>query len=53
MHQWLQDFAYRIPISWWIYAFAGIGAIAIAMLTVAFQSIRAATANPVESLRVE
>jgi putative ABC transport system permease protein len=53
MQQWLQDFVYRIPISWWIYAFAGFGAIAIALATVSFQAIRAATANPVESLRVE
>jgi putative ABC transport system permease protein len=53
MHKWLQDFAYRVPISWWIYGIAGMGAIAIALATVSFQAIRAATANPVESLRVE
>jgi putative ABC transport system permease protein len=51
MHQWLQDFAYRVPISWWIYAVAGGGALLIALLTVSWQAIRAATANPVESLR--
>jgi len=51
MHQWLQDFAYRVPMSWWIYAVAGGGAIAIALLTVSWQAIRAATANPVESLK--
>jgi putative ABC transport system permease protein len=53
MHQWLQDFVYRLPISWWIYAVAGFGAIAIAMVTVSFQAVRAAMANPVESLRAE
>ncbi len=51
MHQWLQDFAYRVPISWWIYAIAGGAAILIALLTVSFQAIRAATTNPVETLR--
>jgi hypothetical protein len=53
MHRWLQDFAYRVPISWWIYAVAGGGALVIALLTVSWQAIRAATANPVESLKVE
>ncbi len=53
MNQWLQDFAYRTDISWWIYAVAGLGAIAIALLTVSFQAVRAARANPVESLRSE
>jgi putative ABC transport system permease protein len=53
MHRWLQDFAYRIPISWWIYAIAGGCAIGVALLTVSYQAIRAATANPVESLKVE
>jgi len=51
MHRWLQDFAYRVPMSWWIYAAAGGGALVIALLTVGWQAIRAATANPVESLR--
>ena len=53
MNQWLQDFAYRVEISWWIFALAGILAIAIALLTVSYQSIRAALANPVKSLRTE
>jgi putative ABC transport system permease protein len=53
MHQWLQDFAYRVPISWWIYGIAGLGAIGIALVTVSFQAVRAATVNPVESLRAE
>ncbi len=53
MHQWLQDFAYRIDISWWVFALAGLLAIGIALLTVSFQSIRAALINPVKSLRSE
>jgi putative ABC transport system permease protein len=53
MHRWLQDFAYRVPISWWIYVLAGGGAIAIALVTVSLQSVRSAMANPVESLRAE
>jgi putative ABC transport system permease protein len=51
MHQWLQDFAYRVPISWWIYGIAGVSAVVIALATVSVQAIRAAMANPVESLR--
>jgi putative ABC transport system permease protein len=53
MQKWLQDFAYRIEISWWIFALAGIVAIVITLLTVSYQAIRAALANPVKSLRVE
>lgn len=53
MHQWLQGFAYKIDISWWIFVLAGILAVAIALVTVSFQAIRAATANPVKSLRSE
>ena len=53
MYQWLQDFAYRINISWWIFALAGLAAIFIALATVSFQAIRAATANPVNTLRSE
>lgn len=53
MHRWLHDFAYRIDISWWIFALAGSGAILIALLTVSFQAIKAAVANPVKSLRTE
>jgi len=53
MDKWLADFAYRIDIQWWMFAVAGAGAVAVASLTVAFQSIRAALANPVESLRSE
>jgi len=53
MGKWLADFAYRINISWWMFVIAGLGAIAIAFLTVSFQSIKAALANPVKSLRSE
>lgn len=52
-NQWLQDFAYRTTISWWVFALAGIVAIFIALLTVSFQAIKAAFANPVKSLRTE
>ena len=53
MEQWLRDFAYRINISLWVFALAGMIAVAIALLAVSFQSIRAALANPVEALRSE
>jgi len=53
MHRWLQDFAYRINISWWIFLLAGIIAAVIAFVTISFQAIRAANANPVKSLRTE
>lgn len=53
MHKWLQSFAYRITISWWVFIVAGITALVIALLTVSFQAIRAALANPVKSLRTE
>jgi putative ABC transport system permease protein len=53
MHKWLQNFAYRINISWWIFLGAGILAIMIALITVSFQAIKAAVANPVEALRSE
>lgn len=53
MNTWLRGFAYRIDISWWIFAVAGITAILIAFITVSFQSIKAATANPIKSLRTE
>ena len=53
MNKWLQDFAYRVEISWWIFVLAGIVAITIALLTVSYQSIRAALTNPVKSLRTE
>ncbi len=53
MQKWLADFAYRIDIQWWMFAIAGVGAVAVAFLTVSFQSVKAALANPVESLRSE
>jgi len=53
MDSWLQNFAYRIEMSWWNFALAGGIALFIALLTVSWQAIRAATANPVESLRTE
>ena len=53
MGTWLQDFAYRINIEWWMFAFAGIMALIIALLTISFQAIKAAIANPVKSLRTE
>lgn len=53
MDQWLQDFAYRIHISWWVFILAGLAAISIALITVSFQAIKAAIANPVDSLRTE
>jgi putative ABC transport system permease protein len=53
MNKWLQDFAYRIDIGWWIFALAGGMALVIALLTVSFQAIKAALANPVEALRYE
>jgi putative ABC transport system permease protein len=51
MNKWLQDFAYRLPISGWLFVFAGVLAICIALFTVIFQAIKAAVANPVTSLR--
>jgi putative ABC transport system permease protein len=53
MNSWLNDFAYRINISWWIFLLAGVIAILIALITISFQSIKAAMANPVKSLRTE
>ncbi len=53
MHKWLQDYAYRINISWWLFIAGGIASIAIALITVSFQAIKAAVANPVKSLRTE
>lgn len=53
MNKWLQDFAYRIDISWWIFVLAGAIAVGVAFFTVSFQSIKAALNNPVESLRSE
>jgi len=53
MHKWLQDFAYRISIGWWIFVIAGVLAVLIAFITISFQAIKAGVANPVKSLRTE
>ncbi len=53
MHRWLQDFAYKIDIEWWVFALAGFLAVLIAFLTVSFQSVKAALMDPVKSLRSE
>jgi putative ABC transport system permease protein len=53
MTKWLQGFAYRTPIHWWVFGAAGLGAVLIALFTVSFQSIKAAVASPVKSLRAE
>ena len=51
MHKWLQDFAYRMTISWWIFGVVLLLTVSIAFLTICFQAIRAARANPVNCLR--
>lgn len=53
MHSWLQDYAYRISVSWWILPLAGSSAVCIALCTISFQAVKAALANPVKSLRTE
>jgi putative ABC transport system permease protein len=53
MHNWLQDFAYRINLGWWIFVLAGLLAVFIALFTISFQALKAALANPVKSLRTE
>jgi ABC-type antimicrobial peptide transport system permease subunit len=53
MHQWLQDYAYRINISWSIFLVGGIAAVVIALATISFQAIKAALVNPVKSLKSE
>lgn len=53
MFHWLQNYEYRTTMSWWIFATAGIGALIITLLTISFQAIKAAVANPVKSLRSE
>jgi putative ABC transport system permease protein len=52
-HNWLQEFAYHIDIKWWVFVTAGLLAIGIALVTVSYQAIKAAIANPVKSLRTE
>jgi ABC-type antimicrobial peptide transport system permease subunit len=53
MHNWLQNYQYRSDIAWWVFAATGAGAVAITLATVSFQSIKAALANPVNSLKME
>jgi putative ABC transport system permease protein len=53
MNKWLEDFPYRVNISWWIFGIAAIAALVIALITVSFQTIKAAVTNPVNSLRSE
>ncbi|MBS1665626.1 MAG: ABC transporter permease [Bacteroidetes bacterium] len=53
MHSWLQNFAYHIQLEWWVFVMAGVMALAIALLTVSFQALKVAVANPVKSLRTE
>jgi putative ABC transport system permease protein len=53
MNNWLQNFAYRIDIGWWVFALAGILAVLVAFVTISFQAIKAAVTNPVKSLRTE
>jgi putative ABC transport system permease protein len=53
LHQWLQDFAYRIEIEWWVFAIGALVAVSIAFVTVGYQSIKAGLMNPVDSLRSE
>ncbi|HEY2720906.1 MAG TPA: ABC transporter permease [Chitinophagaceae bacterium] len=53
MNNWLQNYAYKIEVRWWVFAIAGFAAIMIALITISFQTIKAAIANPVKSLRTE
>ena len=53
MQQWLQDYAYRISMSWWLFATGGLVSIIIALATISYQAIKAAVANPIKSLRTE
>jgi ABC-type antimicrobial peptide transport system permease subunit len=53
MYKWLEDYAYKTNISWWMFMIAGLVAIVITLFTVSFQAVKAALANPVKSLRTE
>ena len=53
MYQWLQGFAYRTTVEWWVFALSGLLAVAVALFTISFQSIKAALVNPIQSLRSE
>ena len=51
MHRWLQDYAFRLPITWWIFLAGGAASLTVALLTISFNAMKAARANPVKSLR--
>lgn len=53
VNKWMEDYAYRLNMSWWVFVLSGLAALAIALITVSFLAMRAAAANPVESLRAE
>jgi putative ABC transport system permease protein len=53
MHRWLQDFAYRIDIGWWIFILAAVAVFVITLLTISYQSFKAANTNPADTLRYE
>lgn len=53
MHQWLQGFAFRTTVTWWIFGIAGLASVVIAFITIAYQAFRTALANPVRTLRTE
>jgi putative ABC transport system permease protein len=53
MHAWLQDFAYRVAISWWVFLLSGLLSVVIAVITISFQVVKAAVANPVITLKAE
>jgi putative ABC transport system permease protein len=53
MRSWLEDFAYRIDLSWWIFILAGISSLALALFTLSYQAFKTAVTNPVKSLRSE
>ena len=53
MNKWLEGFAYRVDISWWVFAIAGLAALTIALITISFQAVKAGLANPVKNLRTE
>jgi putative ABC transport system permease protein len=52
-YKWLEDFAYRTSMSWWVFALAGVSMLLVALITLSFQTIKAALSNPVKSLRAE
>jgi putative ABC transport system permease protein len=53
VNQWLENFAYKITIEWWVFAIAGLMTVGIALITVGYQTIKASLMNPVKSLRTE